>query len=95
MMFIKNSANSHGWVNPRDVEAIWMDHFDYYYREFDEFIFPMTIHPGRIATQQQRRLKLIGYRREWKTACLAYARAHHRAHQQARGRRVGDYGRDV
>ena len=23
-----------------------MDHFDYYYREFDEFIFPMTIHPG-------------------------------------------------
>ncbi|KAK5116827.1 hypothetical protein LTR85_009087 [Meristemomyces frigidus] len=45
MMFIKNSANSHGWVNPQDVEAIWMDHFDYYYREFDEFIFPMTIHP--------------------------------------------------
>lgn len=23
MMFIKNSANSHGWVNPRDVEDIW------------------------------------------------------------------------
>lgn len=23
----------------------WQDHFDYYYREFDEFIFPMTIHP--------------------------------------------------
>jgi len=23
MMFIKNSANSHGWVNPRDIEAIW------------------------------------------------------------------------
>ncbi|KAH9826741.1 glycoside hydrolase/deacetylase [Teratosphaeria destructans] len=45
MMFIKKSANSHGWVNPRDVEAIWMDHFDYYYREYDEFIFPMTIHP--------------------------------------------------
>lgn len=45
MMFIKKSANSHGWVNPRDVEAIWMDHFDYYYREFDEFVFPMTIHP--------------------------------------------------
>ena len=45
MMFIKNSANSHGWVNPRDVEAIWMDHFDYFYREYDEFVFPMTIHP--------------------------------------------------
>lgn len=53
MMFIKNSPNSHGYVNPRDVEQIWMDHFDYYYREFDEFIFPMTIHPGRqsIATR--------------------------------------------
>ena len=23
MMFIKGSANSHGWVNPRDVEDIW------------------------------------------------------------------------
>ncbi|KAJ4172410.1 hypothetical protein NW754_002608 [Fusarium falciforme] len=45
MMFIKNSANSHGWVNPRDVEDIWRDHFDYFYREYDEFIFPMTIHP--------------------------------------------------
>jgi peptidoglycan/xylan/chitin deacetylase (PgdA/CDA1 family) len=45
MMFIKNSANSHGWVNPRDIEDIWKDHFDYFYREYDEFIFPMTIHP--------------------------------------------------
>ncbi|EAU33434.1 hypothetical protein ATEG_05673 [Aspergillus terreus NIH2624] len=45
MMFIKNSANSHGWVNPRDIEDIWKDHFDYFYREYDEFVFPMTIHP--------------------------------------------------
>jgi hypothetical protein len=22
-----------------------MDHFDYFYREYDEFVFPMTIHP--------------------------------------------------
>nr|RBR00859.1 hypothetical protein FVER53263_21109 [Fusarium verticillioides] len=28
-----------------DVEDIWKDHFDYFYREYDEFIFPMTIHP--------------------------------------------------
>ena len=45
MMFIKKAANSHGWVNPRDVEQLWMDHFDYFYREYDEFVFPMTIHP--------------------------------------------------
>lgn len=29
----------------RDIEDIWRDHFDYFYREYDEFIFPMTIHP--------------------------------------------------
>lgn len=23
MMFIKNSPNSHGWTNPRDIEDIW------------------------------------------------------------------------
>lgn len=67
MMFIKKAPNSHGWVNPRDVEQLWMDHFDClklpsspsshspvtrsnsippdFYREYDEFIFPMTIHP--------------------------------------------------
>ncbi|KAJ5512247.1 Glycoside hydrolase/deacetylase beta/alpha-barrel [Penicillium fimorum] len=45
MMFIKNAPNSHGFVNPRDVEDIWRDHFDYFYREYDEFIFPITIHP--------------------------------------------------
>ncbi|TIA13053.1 glycoside hydrolase/deacetylase [Aureobasidium pullulans] len=52
MMFIKNSANSHGWVNPRDIEDIWKDHFTYYYREFDEFIFPMTIHPEFINSHE-------------------------------------------
>lgn len=44
-MFIKNAPNSHGFVNPRDIEDIWRDHFDYFYREYDEFIFPITIHP--------------------------------------------------
>ncbi|KAL6404723.1 polysaccharide deacetylase family protein [Ilyonectria robusta] len=45
MMFIKAAPNSHGFVNARDVEDIWRDHFDYFYREYDEFIFPMTVHP--------------------------------------------------
>jgi hypothetical protein len=39
MMFIKASENSHGFVNARDIEDIWRDHFDYFYREYDEFIF--------------------------------------------------------
>lgn len=45
MMFMKKVPNSHGWVDTRSVEALWRDHFDYFYREYDEFIFPMTIHP--------------------------------------------------
>lgn len=45
MMFIKKAPNSHGWVNPRDVEDLWRDHFDFFYREYDDFCFPVTIHP--------------------------------------------------
>lgn len=45
MMFIKKAPNSHGWVNPKDVEELWKDHFDYFYREYDSFCFPVTIHP--------------------------------------------------
>ncbi|KAI9707050.1 MAG: hypothetical protein M1836_000010 [Candelina mexicana] len=45
MMFIKKAPNSHGWVNPRDVEDLWRDHFDYFYREYNDFCFPVTIHP--------------------------------------------------
>ena len=43
MMFIKASPNSHGFVNARDVEDLWRDHFDYFYREYDEFIFVSLI----------------------------------------------------
>jgi peptidoglycan/xylan/chitin deacetylase (PgdA/CDA1 family) len=45
MMFIKTSPNSHGFVNPRDIEQIWRDQFDWVYREFDYAVFTMTIHP--------------------------------------------------
>ncbi|MDN5839650.1 MAG: polysaccharide deacetylase family protein, partial [Corynebacterium casei] len=45
IMFIKSSPNSHGFVNPRDVEEIWRDQFDWVYREYDNAIFPITLHP--------------------------------------------------
>ena len=45
MMFIKNAPNSHGFVNPRDIEQMWRDEFDWVYREMDYAIFPITIHP--------------------------------------------------
>ena len=40
MMFIKKAPNSHGWVNSKDVEELWLDQFNYFYREEDEFVFP-------------------------------------------------------
>ena len=33
MMFIKASPNSHGFVNPRHIEEMWRDQFDWVYRE--------------------------------------------------------------
>ena len=45
MMFIKKSPNSHGFVNPRDIEQLWRDQFDWVYRECDYAIFPITLHP--------------------------------------------------
>ena len=45
MMFIKGAPNSHGFVNPRHLEEIWIDQFDWVYREYDYAVFTMTIHP--------------------------------------------------
>jgi peptidoglycan/xylan/chitin deacetylase (PgdA/CDA1 family) len=45
MMFIKKSPNSHGFVNPRHLEEMWRDEFDWVYREHDYAVFPITIHP--------------------------------------------------
>ena len=45
MMFIKASPNSHSFVNPRDVEQLWRDQFDWVCREYEWAVFPMTIHP--------------------------------------------------
>ncbi|MEU6599601.1 polysaccharide deacetylase family protein [Streptomyces flaveolus] len=45
MMFVKASPNSHGFVNPRDIETMWRDQFDWVYRESEYAVFAMTIHP--------------------------------------------------
>ncbi len=45
MMFIKAAPNSHGFVNPRDIEDMWREQFDWVYREYDYAVFPITIHP--------------------------------------------------
>ena len=45
MMFIKRAPNSHGFINPRHLEEIWRDQFDWVHREMDYAVFPITIHP--------------------------------------------------
>lgn len=45
MMFIKKAPNSHGFINPHDIEQMWRDQFDWVYREYDYAVFPITIHP--------------------------------------------------
>ncbi len=45
MMFMKAAPNSHGFVNPRDIEEMWRDQFDWVYREMDYAVYALTIHP--------------------------------------------------
>lgn len=45
MLFIKSSPNSHGFVNPRDIEELWRDQFDWVYREMDYAAVTITLHP--------------------------------------------------
>ncbi|BBD73624.1 peptidoglycan deacetylase [Sulfodiicoccus acidiphilus] len=45
MMFNKHACNSYGFTNPRDIEQIWRDEFDWMYRNYDYAVFPLTIHP--------------------------------------------------
>lgn len=39
------TSTSQGYVSPDVIERLWKSQFDYFYREYDTFIFPMTIHP--------------------------------------------------
>lgn len=45
MLFMKKIPNSHGFVNPRQIQELWRDQFDWVYREMDYAVFAFTIHP--------------------------------------------------
>lgn len=45
MLFVKTSPNSYGFANPRDIEELWRDQFDWVYREYDYGVFPICLHP--------------------------------------------------
>jgi peptidoglycan/xylan/chitin deacetylase (PgdA/CDA1 family) len=44
-MFMKKAPNSHGFVNPKDIEDLWREAFDWVYREMDYAVLAFTIHP--------------------------------------------------
>lgn len=42
---INVSGPGTGFVAPDAVFSLWKSQFDFYYREYDSFIFPISIHP--------------------------------------------------
>ena len=52
MMFIKASPNTHGFVNPRQLEQLWIDQFDWVYREYD---YAVVRHDDSSGRQRQAR----------------------------------------
>ncbi|KAK8212784.1 hypothetical protein M8818_002949 [Zalaria obscura] len=42
---IPGRPGAQGFVSTHEVERLWMEQFDFAYREYDTFIFPMSIHP--------------------------------------------------
>lgn len=36
---------THGFVDTSVVEKLWKEQFEFAYREYDEFVFPISIHP--------------------------------------------------
>ncbi len=74
MMFMKKAPNSHGFVNPRDIEELWRDQFDWVYKNMDYAVFAFTIHPdvsGRpqVLLMLERLIKYINKHEaaEWMT----------------------------
>lgn len=43
--FQPRGGGSNGFVDPYVVEKMWKEHFEYCYEEYEEFVFPMSIHP--------------------------------------------------
>lgn len=63
MMFMKKAPNSHGFMNPRDIESLWRDQFDWVFQNMDYAVFPITIHPDVSGRPQVLLMldRLIGY----------------------------------
>ncbi|GAA5857316.1 hypothetical protein JCM8547_002215 [Rhodosporidiobolus lusitaniae] len=44
-MFMSNAKHTHGFVDVDVTLKLWKKHFEYFYREEEWFVFPLTIHP--------------------------------------------------
>lgn len=64
MNFMFRNPGSQGYNNPRDIQQQWEDQFSYFYREYDSFVFCVSIHPqvsGRsnVITMHERFVKFL------------------------------------
>ena len=41
----KPALGSAGFVDPHQIERFWKEQFEFCYREYDSFVFPISIHP--------------------------------------------------
>jgi len=41
----QRATASSGFIDPHTVERLWKEQFDFFYREYDTFVFPISIHP--------------------------------------------------
>ena len=41
----QRATSSSGFINPHDVEQLWKEQFEFFYREYESFVFPISIHP--------------------------------------------------
>ena len=48
-MFVKTAPNSHGWITGQQLGQIWIDYFDWIYRNHDYAIYPLALHPDAAA----------------------------------------------
>lgn len=67
-------ASTHGYVDPHVIEKMWREQFDFFYREYDTFVFPMSIHPQvsgkpRVILMHERMIEYINSHEgvEWMT----------------------------
>jgi len=84
----------HGYVDPHVVETQWKEQFDYAYREYDTFIFPMSIHPqvsGKAHIVLMHERSVYSLRKFYWNFGIDKMQ-NHRVYQQARGSGMDDHG---